>query len=389
MGCGKKIKFYICLYSAKLINVISKLFRFGSGFTWPGHFALKIFPDILNYKKFTFPEGVVLISGTNGKTTTSKLITHLLKEKGIDVVNNKTGANLLNGIVSEILLSMSLFGNHNSEVGVFEVDERNLPLVLKYINPKYLVLLNLSRDQLDRYGEIDLILDSWKKATLNLKKSTTLVIDSTQNYFSGLKENFPGDIIEFGLDKKYLIHTNLVGDFNAKNLNAAISVTRGFGLNEGDINRFSKSFECAYGRGELVSYKNNIYKILLAKNPASFNNNIKAIISENINGGIIWFILNDNIPDGRDVSWIYDIEPKYLKKVCKSKKVLVSGKRSLDMAVRLNYAEVDVNKDMVFENLVHSLDYIQKNFGKENIIVLPNYSAMLEVRKLLVGREIL
>ena len=227
--------FYIILYLAKIANFFISILNLGAGYTWPGHIALALYPNILSHKKLDFPLGVVLISGTNGKTTTSKLLTHILESTDVKVTHNKTGANLLNGLVSATLLDMSLLGSHNSQIGVFEVDENNLPLILERINPNVLVLLNLSRDQLDRYGEVDLILEKWSSSVETLEASTEIVLDKTQPYFKKLIENFKGEITYFDEEPSYLNKTSLIGKFNAKNVNAAVYTSMLLGIDEVDI----------------------------------------------------------------------------------------------------------------------------------------------------------
>ena len=149
--------FYLILWLSKTLNFIINFLHLGAGYTWPGHVALNLNSHIAKDKHFKFPMGVVLVTGTNGKTTTSKLLAHIFETSGLKVTHNRTGANLLNGIVSAVLLNMDWRGGHDSNIAVFEVDENNLPVVLEYFSPNVLVLLNLSRDQLDRYGEVDII----------------------------------------------------------------------------------------------------------------------------------------------------------------------------------------------------------------------------------------
>lgn len=381
--------FYLTLYLAKLTNLLINILNMGAGYTWPGHIALKLYPKILQHKKFEFPLGIVLISGTNGKTTTSKLLTHILESTDVKVTNNRTGANLLNGIVSAALLDMDLLGRHSSTIGVFEVDENNLPLVLENVSPNVLILLNLSRDQLDRYGEVDIILEKWLKATENLENSTEIVLDKTQSYFNDVTNHFSGEITYFDQDPNYLKKTSLIGSFNAKNVNAAVYTAMLLGIDEVDIDNSLESFEYAYGRGEQVSYQSKNYRILLAKNPASFNNNLKAVNDREVNPDTLLFIFNDNIPDGRDVSWIYDIEPEALSEACKGKRIYVCGTRYMDMAVRLQYAGASVLEENVFETIEQAIEAIGKDKLASEILALPNYSAMLQLRKVITGKAIL
>lgn len=222
--------FYLAILISKVTHFLTNLLKVGSGYTFPGYLVLKMYPDVLKSRKIKFPKGLVTISGTNGKTTTTKLVTHILERKGIKVVHNKSGSNLLRGVVSAILLDRNIFGKTKSLAGVFEVDEFSLPLLLEQITLNVLVLLNLSRDQLDRYGEVDIILDKWKKAISSLSPSCTLVVDSTQERFRDFSKIFRGKTLFFNADSVCLKRTCLVGDFNAKNVNAAIETARALGF---------------------------------------------------------------------------------------------------------------------------------------------------------------
>jgi len=381
--------FYLILWLSKTLNFIINFLRLGAGYTWPGHVALNLNPHIAKDKHFKFPMGVALVTGTNGKTTTSKLLTHILETSGLKVTHNGTGANLLNGIVSAVLLDMDWRGGHDSDIAVFEVDENNLPVVLEYFSPNVLVLLNLSRDQLDRYGEVDIILEKWLSAIDTMDPSAELVLDSTQKYFKKLPEVFEGDITYFDGDSTYLKQTSLVGEFNAKNVNAAVYTAQLVGIGDESILKALKTFNFAYGRGETLKYSGKSWRILLAKNPASFNNNLDIILSGEVGADTLVFVFNDKIPDGRDVSWIYDIEAERLQKACEEKNIYVTGTRGLDMAVRLKYAGVEIKKENIFETIEEAVRKVGLNGSAKDILALPNYSAMLQLRKVLTGKAIL
>jgi len=387
------VRLFLIKTLAKVTQGLINLFSLGTGYTWPGHLVLKLFPNVLAVPSLLPAHGVVLVSGTNGKTTTSKLITHVLRKQGFTTISNESGSNLAAGIVSALCL------NNKSDYGVFEVDEFVLPYVLKYVAPAYLVLLNLSRDQLDRYGETDTILDRWKDALARFFGSTTLVLDATQPKLSDLPQVFKGVSLFFNDDTTLLEHTLLKGDFNAKNLNAALLVLTGLGVPEEAAIKALSDFSAAWGRGETLEKNGTRFRILLTKNPTSFNNNLSVIAGdENLRGSSLLFILNDNIPDGRDVSWIYDIDTKLLAAPVEGRSVYVSGTRAFDMAVRLNYAGITVPRDNVIPNLNSILEKmygqsisakVSTSTAAAEVVVLPNYSAMLELREKLIGRKIL
>lgn len=384
------MRFFISLYLTKVLSLVIKFFKLGSGYTWPGHAALKVYPTLLSNLKIRFPRGVVLISGTNGKTTTSKIITHLCESQGLKVINNSTGANLINGITSSILLSTDLFGRLDTDIGVFEVDEFALPDLLDVFTPDHLVLLNLSRDQLDRYGEVDIIFEKWESAVLKLKNKATLLTYKDQSQFKHLQNKYEGPSQVFNDNLAYLKHTALKGDFNARNVNAAVLVASLFGIDEKGIVNSLEKFTSAYGRGEVIPHKGKDFHVFLAKNPASFNNNLDLFPEFDANSTGLLFILNDNIPDGRDVSWIYDIDSKKLSENAKDfRNIYISGTRSLDMAIRLKYSGLKVPRDNINNDLTFVIKEILINSGIEEVLVLPNYSAMLNIRKILTGKAIL
>jgi lipid II isoglutaminyl synthase (glutamine-hydrolysing) len=381
--------FLITTLLTKASNFFINLFRLGSGLTWPGHLALKMFPRSLTIALKRLPKGYILISGTNGKTTTSKLISHVLQGQGMRVVSNKSGANLLNGILSALLLDTGVVGKPRSDIGVFEIDEFALPELLSKSVPRILLLLNLSRDQLDRYGEVDIIFDRWLRALKKSPADFPVVADIEQNEFKKIGDYYKGKVVYFNDSTSFLEKTKLSGKHNAKNLNACLVVCSLMGMDVNKCVGLLSDFNPAYGRGEVVGYKGKSYRILLAKNPASLNNNLDSLSEEPQSYDALYFVLNDNIPDGRDVSWIYDVDPGKISKTCEGRKVFVSGTRCYDMAVRLKYAGVP----LMYENISPDPSVVLKMITKEkkakNIAVLPNYSAMLRLRKIILGRRIL
>ena len=379
--------YFLSSLTVRFLSWFIRTFKLGNGYTWPGHFVLKVFPNIWKSSKLHFGKGVVLISGTNGKTTTAKLVSHLLGFAGYSVTTNASGANLTNGILTSILLRAGFFCGVRDDFAVFEVDELHLPFALQSMFPTHLVLTNLSRDQLDRYGEIDTILSCWESALCSIDLNLKIFLDVEATNLLPLREHFPTENISFyGSSLDLLEKTALVGSFNAKNVNSAVLMAKEFGLNPSQIDQGLQSFEPAFGRGEILSKIGKTFYIFLAKNPASFNNNLNLLKGNFPDFDSILFLLNDKIPDGRDVSWIYDIDPVLLHEVCANKRVFVGGSRGLDMEIRLNYAHVtDIVGDF-------GATFTRERFSKaegEKVVVLPNYSSMLEFRRILLGKNIL
>ena len=175
----------------KLLSIFSRYFNLGSGSTWPGHTALSInnnfIKDILKANGQRLK--TILVAGTNGKTTTGKLIQAILEKNGNKVFQNQAGANLLNGIASSLISSSNFSEKINKDFAIFEIDENTLPLILKEINnPDFIIILNLFRDQLDRYGEINSISKKWFDALKKLDEKTTLILnaDDPQVAYLGL-----------------------------------------------------------------------------------------------------------------------------------------------------------------------------------------------------------
>lgn len=386
--------YLICITLAKLTNAFIRLFNLGNGLTWPGHVTLKLYPDLL-HENVLFPKkGLIYISATNGKTTTTKLIVHILKKSGYSVVTNDSGANLLNGIASALILNTSVRGVARADFGVFEVDEFNLPQLLEKRVPNVLMLLNLSRDQLDRYGETDIILDKWMDAAKKLPQTVKLVLDVQQPQLTSVAAHFKGDTYYFDNTIEHLDRVALKGDSNARNLNAALYAVSFFGIATDTALNTLHDFSAAWGRGENIFYSDISWKLFLAKNPMSFTSNLKTTQDSFSLIDTFLFILNDNIPDGRDVSWIYDVPADLLALICANKNIFVAGSRAFDMAVRLTYADVPIKKENIVPDIKHAVDLVaaatkKTNVPKKEVLVFPNYSAMLALRKIIVGRSIL
>lgn len=439
------MKNIIILIIGKLISKISKLFSLGSGSTWPGHIALslnkKFIRQVINKNNHL---KIIVIAGTNGKTTSTALLKYLLDKSGYRVFTNSEGANLLNGVASSIIKNSNYVSKLNFDYVIFESDELNLPILLKEISPDKILILNLFRDQLDRYGEVNSIALKWLESLKTLDDKTEVFINGDDPQLYHIGTMLSGKVKYFGIEKKLmklkyvpndvdsiycpvclsllkydLLSYAHLGDFycpnckfkrlgkkvsdlsdikisypmsglyNVYNTNAVLLLIKSLvNIDMTDINKWLKEFVPAFGRQEEIVYKNRKVFILLSKNPAGFNQSIQTVYEmvKNKKANFL-IILNNRIPDGLDVSWIWDVNFKPILDVANN--IYVAGDRVYDMNLRLRYEGSKSNIN-TFVDLPEAVDGIVKNTKDgEKFYVLPTYSAMLEVRKILLGRKLL
>lgn len=433
----------ILILFGKLVIKVSQLFKIGSGSTWPGHIALKFnekfIENVIGKNKGL---KIIVIAGTNGKTTSTALLKYILEKSDKKVFTNSEGANLLNGVASSVIKNSSIFSHLEFDFAIFESDELNLPLLLDKIRPDKILILNLFRDQLDRYGEVNSIALKWLKSLKKLTDNTEVYIngDDPQLYYVGTK--LTKEVQYFGINKKLMklkdipndvdsiycpvclsllkynrlsyahlgdfycsncqfkrgqtndfsnvkINYPMNGLYNVYNTNAVLLLIKSLiNIDAKDINKLLKKFVPAFGRQEEILYKNRRVFILLSKNPAGFNQSIQTVsgMAKNKKANFL-IVLNNKIPDGLDVSWIWDVDFKPVLDIAGN--IYVSGDRLYDLNLRLRH-EDDKKNIVTFENLPDAIkSIINKTKEKERLFILPTYSAMLEVRKILLGRKLL
>jgi len=426
------------IFLGKSIGLVSKALNLGSGSTWPGHIALSLNKHIISDLLKNSKTKIVLIAGTNGKTTTGKMIATILAYAGKDVFQNNSGANLMNGLASTLIANADLFGAVKNDYLVFECDENSLPVILKEVTPHAVVFLNLFRDQLDRYGEIDSIIKKWKESLADLPKTTTVYLNADDPQIADLGKNLNANVLYFGLGEKNArdslqhasdsiycpnCHTKLAyqkiyyshlgvwscpkckfkrpkpditsadyplsGTYNKYNTLASVLFAQHENISFDTIGSALQKVTPAFGRQEIIEVNGKNAQIFLAKNPASFNQTLQTITE--LGAKTVLVVLNDNVPDGRDVSWIWDVD--FEEYVDTFTRIFISGERVYDMALRIQYTQKLQNhneKVFIYENpeeaMKVSLLLLSEN---ETLYILPTYSAMLDVRKILTGKKIL
>lgn len=393
------------------------VFRKGGGQALPGLVVERLFPGYVGSMLKKLPEGVVIVTGTNGKTTTTKIAVHLLKASGKRVLTNSTGSNLTRGIASSLSQHASLSGRLRHDVAVLEIDEATARRLVGNFTPKWVLALNVSRDQLDRYGEVDTIA-SYIGAAMSASegivanandpnihklaeeisagnKKPTVFFGSAQK----LKKYFPSDyelaavkndaaeqnpprldveLADFHEQnatylvdgKNYQVRLKLTGQHNFLNAAAALSLCRQLLPDTATENlvRELADVDLAFGRGENYQLENGAeIELVLVKNLASFT---QALSSYGAGQENLMIAINDNIADGRDVSWLWDVNfgPLSGKQI-----TVTSGTRAADMALRLSYEDIKVQT--IESDLKKAVEILGSTHGKK--VILATYTAML------------
>lgn len=449
----------ISLATGKTIGFSSRLLRAGGGTTLPGRVARAIDPGLVTEMTRELTRGCVLVTGTNGKTTTATLLASILDLAGISTIHNRSGANLMAGIASSLMRESSMSGRVDGEIGLFEVDEAALPAAIREISPRIVLVNNLFRDQLDRYGELDTLARRMKEAIGAMDPESTVVLNADDPLVASIGEGLGQNVMYYGIDtdkyasdsmqhaadskhcvacgarlayEYYLfghlgryvcrecgsarpeptvaatememegmegtrctirypggareINFPLPGLYNIYNVLAAFACSMALGIDPGTIVRAIGTFRAAFGRVERVQLAEREILVILAKNPAGFNEVIRTLSADSEPKDLM-IALNDNIADGRDVSWIWDVDFEMLRGRVKG--IICAGIRAWDMALRVKYAELEEESLVIEPDLQRALDT-----GLEAVpfygtfYVVPTYTAMLDFRKLLEKRDL-
>ena len=458
----------------KAVRAASRLAH-GGGSAFPGKNVERIDPQFLSRTLAQLPLGVVLVSGTNGKTTTTRMVASMLQSLGLKVLTNPTGSNFTRGVVSSLLAEVSLSGKLDADIAVLELDEAYAVHFVKQVPPDYCLLLNVMRDQLDRFGEIDNTARLLSKAaeattgTVVLNREDPRIArladvahteDGVEVRYFGLDESlrgfFPsdddmsttvdaeahdsaehggnigdsgnaGDTADavaaaapatsqpqdgpdalpadvtlravgdhratFAIDgETYETAVKLEGVYNLYNAAAALAVVRAVMQDNAAASKATAAANAcavsadeliaavsrvtpAFGRGEVIDVNGSPVELLLVKNPMGFRLSLASFDPANADTMIA---INDEYADGRDMSWLWDVDFTSLRA---SGVAMVSGVRAWDMALRLGYDQVpvaDTNTDL--EQAVTA--FVNANPGTRKHIYC-TYTAMLKTRAVL------
>lgn len=402
----------------KIIIALSRGLGRGHGSALPGLVVEKLYPNFLGRLLGCLPDGVVLISGTNGKTTTTKIVADLLRADGYRVFTNTSGSNFTRGVISAALPQMKR-GKLEADIAVLELDEAYATRFVDQVKPRYALLLNVFRDQLDRFGEIDHTADLLKYVAEKTSGVVVLNEDDSRirrisrdaqvkakiawfGYDGQASQYYTSDdelhsqkvvasksvskqsvrVIELSdnvatyqlADETRSVKLRLFGIHNALNCAAALSLVRQI---EGDkfamervVDNLGK-IRPAFGRGEIILVGDASVQLILVKNPSGFQLSLNSA-----SGSPVMIAINDAYADGRDVSWLWDVSFVGLANVD-----YVSGVRADDMAIRLTYdgvpcANVEADIPVATRRFV-------KKLGRGDGQIFATYTAMLKIRDVL------
>ncbi|HEX4716696.1 MAG TPA: MurT ligase domain-containing protein, partial [Ktedonobacteraceae bacterium] len=417
---GNSLRASVAVVGGRTAGALSRRFHLGGGTSIAGIVAQQLYPDIIEHLSTQLQQGSILVTGTNGKTTTSGFIAAILSDAGLRVWRNREGSNLMRGIAGALVIRTRPNGKlrrAGQAISIFEVDEAVMPKAVRTIPTRVAVFNNLFRDQLDRYGEVDSVLERWQQTISSLSPETILVLNADDPTIANLGRSFAGRVVYFGIEDPtldlesqakaderhqvmdmrvcpncgseytYALHfyshighyrcptcgegrpqpeivarrvenesfdrqrielempgkqgevtVPLPGLYNVYNALAAIATAHALNLAWEPTVSGIEQFKPAFGRGERVQIAGRTVRMLLAKNPTGFNEVLRTLFVKS-NKRHVLFVLNDNIADGRDVSWIWDVDFEQVKQ--RFDTLTVAGTRARDLALRLKYAGLD------------------------------------------------
>ena len=435
--------------AARLIGRLSRAAGQGGGTTLPGKLVWKLHRDALDALAARLPQGVALVSATNGKTTTTAMASSILAATH-RLAWNHSGANLASGITSTLLTS------EDAELGLLEVDEFALPEIMRRTRPRVVSLGNLFRDQLDRYGELEHIAERWRTAVAELAPDVAIVANADDALVAALAEGRE-HVLRFGVDdpgqarsalqhasdSKYCVRCGrpyaydavyvghlgayrcpgcgharprldvaarliephgldgvafsletpagqarvrlaVPGLYNVYNALAAASLAHVLGVELDAIVRGLEGFHAAFGRFERFAAGDRRVLLLLIKNPAGANEVLRTLEEGGVPPTLV-VALNDQIADGRDVSWIWDVDFEPVLE--RAETIVATGERAAELALRFTYAGVPRERIEVVPDLARAFDRgLELALPGGELVVLPTYTAMLELRAIATER---
>jgi len=448
-GIARKIRIATAVWAGKAAGLMSRLTG-RKGSSLPGMIALRVYPGLLKHFASQLRRGSVVVTGTNGKTTTNNMLVQGLEAAGFRVVANREGANLLRGVVTAFIRSSGPSGFiRGFDWACLEADEAAFPMIVEAVRPRVVVVNNFFRDQLDRYWEIDKIV-SLIKTSVSKIPDLYLVLNADDPLVAQLGRNFK-DRVYFGiteplpgLDSQTLTrearfcpvcgarfdyrfyHYSQLGDYacpacgfsrppvdidikgmvgsegkfacqvktpggtsrvtlpqaglyNVYNCLAAFAAGQVLGLSNKHLIKALGHYSAPTGRMQDFEFHGKPVRLNLVKNPAGFNENINFLVQRQ-EPFDVFIGLNDNDADGKDISWIWDVDFEALERADAIRHFVCSGVRAEDMALRLKYAGIPKDKIEAIPDYRTAVRKILLGGGR-SAFFLATYTALWPVEK--------
>lgn len=384
-------------------KVLKKLGRGGTNL--PGRIAKRINPNILS----ELSKGIktIIVTGTNGKTTTTKMLAEILKDAGIKFFTNKSGANIQTGIIATFAENLGTNNKEGYTHALIECDEATFRQISHLIDIDCVVVTNIFRDQLDRFGEVSYVqnvirtgIENQPNAKLCLNAdcpfSKDLIDEKTKNKIIWYGESEKANVrlmqvVKTSLDssefkvkelsgKTVDVKLNIPGDFNIKNSLGAFAAAEALDIPEKQTIKSLANVSASFGRTEKVTVKNTPMRFFLVKNPDGCTQ-VLNLINNHPQKAQLVFALNDRIADGTDVSWIWDVDFENLKNLSGKnfEKICLTGIRATEAALRFEYAGFNMDKVQIIDNYEDLIDKITTS--NTETFVLHTYTAMFEIRR--------
>ncbi len=455
----ERARLALAISAGKLAGVSGRLLGVGGGTSLPGLIARRIDPNVLKSVVGASQARKIVITGSNGKTTTARMTAAMAVSNGKRVSHNRAGSNMLQGVTAVAVNFADVFGRLNSDVLLFEIDEGTMPLVMPEIQPDVVVITNIFRDQLDRYGELYSVARALDKTLEDLPETATILLNGNDPQVANFGQKAKAKRLFFGLESTevgtpvpeqsadiircihcqedlvyevaYMSHLgiyrcpncgytlppldiaatsiklapdgegpthvemrtpqgnmtleiSLPGIHNVYNAAAAIGASLVAGFEKEQLPAALVDIKPAFGRLEKIQAGDQTIYLSFVKNPTSFNL-ILRLIAQHPGKKHVLLAASHTIVDGEDFSWLWDIDVEAVAQGIAD--VVCSGNKPEELAMRLKYAEIPVDKISLVEDREAALDAALKNAGPGGTLyILSSYTPTNELRRIMQKR---
>jgi UDP-N-acetylmuramyl tripeptide synthase len=454
-----KARLALAISAGKLAGASGRFFRIGGGTSLPGMIARRIDPNVLKSVVGASKARKIVITGSNGKTTTARMTAAIADAGGRRVSQNRTGSNLLQGVTSVAVNFADMFGRLDRDVLLFEIDEATIPLAVPEIQPDVVVITNIFRDQLDRYGELYAVARALNKMLESLPETSSIILNGNDPQVANFGSNARAKRIFFGLETTevgtpvpeqsadiircihcdsdfiyevaYMSHLGiyrcpdcgytlppldvavtsvslapdgegpshiklrtpkgemkleipLPGLHNVYNAAAAIAAATAAGFPLDKTQSALSNIRTAFGRLEKILAGDKTIYLSFVKNPTSFNL-ILRLIAQHPGKKHLLLAASHTVVDGEDFAWLWDVDIEAIADTVLD--VVCSGNKPEELAMRLKYAEVPVDKITLIPDREAALDEALKNVDPGGTLyIMSSYTPTQELRRIMQKR---